>query len=117
MSFVRAEPIPERASITRVLLQLWLALVLSLQALAAGSLPSTPAKLMVKLTKPLDGDLIRFFIDSFDPVDITATFDLGLVNLKGSTAFPHTVSCRPHEKREAFTLAPVAPGWNYTLTN
>lgn len=95
-------------------------LILSICSLhAQGGLPQTASKLMVKLTREREGNVIRFFLENFESSDITATFDPGLVNMKGSTPFPHTLSCAPHEKIEAFRLSPISADsqWTYTLTN
>ncbi len=103
----------------RTVIRLALLICFSLPLWAAGGFPETSSKLMVKLTKESHNGVIRFFIENFEPANITATFDLGLVNLKGSTRFPCTLSCAPHQKIEAFTLSPIEAGsqWTYTLTN
>lgn len=103
----------------RRLIQFGILVCFSLPLWAAGGFPETASKLMVRLTKENRNGVIRFFIENLEASDITATFDLGLVNLKANTRFPCTLSCAPHQKMEAFALAPIQAGsqWTYTLTN
>lgn len=103
----------------RRLAQVTLLFCISVSLIAAGGIPESTSKLMVQVTKQREGGLLRFYVENLEPVDITATFDLGLVNLKGNTPFPVTMSCRPGQKIEAFTLSPIESGahWTYTLTN
>ena len=83
-----------------------------------GGLQETASRVMIRLTKQRDGDLIRFFVENLERAGVTATFELGLVNMKGSTRFPCTMSFPPGRRTEAFTLSPLHAGefWTYTLT-
>jgi len=96
-----------------------LGIFLTAQAQESGGLQMPSAKAMVQLTNRREGNIIRFFAENLEPVGVTATFELGLVNLKGNTSFPFTVTLPPRQKTEAFTLWPVQPEsqWSYTVTN
>ncbi len=86
---------------------------------AAEGVPGAPSKLMVKMSRERDGSRIRFFMENLEPVDVTATFDLSLTNLKSTQNFPCTLSCAPHQKLEVFTLSPIREEeqWTYSVTN
>lgn len=74
---------------------------------------------MLKIDKRREGNVIHFLVENLEPADVTATFDLGLVNLRGSTQFPFTATFAPHQRVEAFSLSPIDAGreWHFTLTN
>ena len=86
---------------------------------ASGSFGNPQSKQMVKVTERRDGNVIHFLAENLEPADVTATFELGLVNLRGSTAFPFTTTLTPHQTIEAFTLSPIddAQEWHFSLTN
>lgn len=86
---------------------------------ASGSFGNSQSKQMVKVTERRDGDIIRFLVENLESADVTATFDLGLVNLKGSTRFPYTMTLLPHQTIQAFSLSPIdeAREWHFSLTN
>lgn len=86
---------------------------------ASGSLGNSQSRQMLKVTQRRDGNVIRFLVENLESADVTATFDLGLVNLKGSTPFPFTTTFAPHQTIEAFTLSPIdeAQEWHFSLTN
>ena len=86
---------------------------------ASGSLGNSQSKQMVKVTERREGNMIRFLVENLESADVTATFDLGLVNLRGSTAFPFTTTLEPHQTIEAFSLSPIdeAREWHFSLTN
>src|SRR5688572_8977171 len=50
-----------------------------------GGLPDLASNVNIKLVKQREGNLIRFFVHNMERAGVTATFDLGLVNMKGST--------------------------------
>jgi len=74
---------------------------------------------MVKLTEQRNGDVIHFLAENLRSAEVTATFCVGLENLKGSTAFPFTTTLSPHQKIEAFSLSPIDERreWHFSLTN
>ena len=74
---------------------------------------------MLKVIPRHEGNVIRFFVENQEAADVTATFDLALANLKGSTAFPLTRTFAPHQTSQAFELAPIHADqeWRYSLTN
>ena len=74
---------------------------------------------MLKVFERRDGNVIHFLVENLESADVTATFDLGLVNLKGSTRFPFTTTLAPHRTIEAFSLSPIdeTREWHFSLTN
>jgi murein DD-endopeptidase MepM/ murein hydrolase activator NlpD len=74
---------------------------------------------MVKVTTRKEGNLTHFFVENLEAGDVTATFSVGLDNLKGTVKFPYTSTYPPHQVTEAFTLSPLESnrGWGYTYTN
>jgi murein DD-endopeptidase MepM/ murein hydrolase activator NlpD len=74
---------------------------------------------MLKVTNRRDGNTIHFLVQNLESADVTATFDLKLVNLKGSTEFPFTTTLSPHQTINAFTLSPIdeAREWHFSMTN
>jgi murein DD-endopeptidase MepM/ murein hydrolase activator NlpD len=76
-------------------------------------------KKMVQLTERRDGNVIHFLAENLESADVTVTFELGLVNLRGSTCFPFTTTLAPHQTVEAFSLSPIEPAreWHFSLTN
>ncbi len=87
--------------------------------IASGSFGNAHSKQMLRLTKRLDGNVIHFLVENLEAADVTATFDLGLVNLRGSTSFPYTTTVAPHQTVEVFSLSPIddAQEWHFSLTN
>src|SRR5206468_10837079 len=88
---------------------------------AANGSPTTfaPEAKAVNVTTRRDGDVTHFYVENKELCEITMTFEMGLVNLKGSTTFPCTVTLPPQRVTEAFTLSPIDPAakWEYSYTN
>jgi murein DD-endopeptidase MepM/ murein hydrolase activator NlpD len=65
-----------------------------------------------------EGNTTRFFVENFEAAEITATFEMELENLTGSTNFPYTTTFAPNKVSEAFTLWPAKADvqWNYSYT-
>jgi len=86
---------------------------------ACGSLGNSQPRQMLKVTERRDGNGIHFLVENLESADVTVTFDLGLVNLRGSTRFPFTTTLAPHQTTEAFSLSPIdeAREWHFSLTN
>jgi len=80
---------------------------------------ANPAATAVKVTIERDGGATRFYVANDEYCEVTMTFDMGLVNLKGDTRFPYTATFPPRKKTEAFEISPVKPDskWEYTYTN
>ena len=95
-----------------------LAGVASLEADSGGA-SQLPSRQMLKVIPRHEDNVIRFFVENREAADVTATFDLALANLKGSTNFPFTRTFAPHQTSQAFELAPIRADreWRYTLTN
>lgn len=96
-------------------------LVCSGQAVFAqsGGLNQIPPRQMLRIVPKHEGSLIRFYVENLESADVTATFDLSLVNLKGNATFPLTRTFLPNQLSEAFQLAPIRTEaeWHYSLTN
>jgi murein DD-endopeptidase MepM/ murein hydrolase activator NlpD len=87
---------------------------------AHGSFSSLPADpKLVKITTCRDGDSTHFYVENREHCEITMTFDMGLVNLKGPTDFPYTATFPPGKVTEAFSVSPIDPEakWEYSYTN
>lgn len=97
----------------------------SLSALAAGDDVQGSAsevaaqQKMVQVTTRREGEQTRFLVDNQEYSEITMTFDMKLVNLKGDVQFPYTVTFPPRQVTEAFTLTPAGGSgqWEYSFTN
>jgi len=68
-----------------------------------------------QVTTQREGNLIQVQVDNSEVGEVTITFDVNPVNLKGSVSFPHTATFKPGQT-EAFTLAPIQPDapWHYS---
>jgi len=88
---------------------------------SANGSPATiaPGTKTVNVTTHREGDITHFSVENKELCEITMTFEMGLENLKGSTAFPCTVTLPPQRVTEAFTLSPRDPAakWEYSYTN
>ncbi len=78
-----------------------------------------PSETAVKIFTERDGDATRFYVQNNEFCEVTMTFDMSLVNLKGNTHFPYTATFPAKHKTEAFEIAPIHPGgkWEYSYTN
>lgn len=101
-----------------------LALTLTLNASSLGNATTHPcepanAEPAVKVSTTHEGGSTQFFVDNEEYCEVTMTFDMGLVNLKGNTPFPYTATFPPRAKTAAFEISPIKPGahWEYTYTN
>src|SRR5262245_44188224 len=74
---------------------------------------------MLKIIVEREGETNRFFVKNLEETDITVTFEMDLVNLKGNTNFPYTATYPGNRTTEAFTLSPIQPDqkWDYTYTS
>jgi len=72
----------------------------------------------VKVTKSREGDVTHFWVQNDECGEITMTFEMGLVNLRGNVHFPFTTTLPPG-RTEAFSLSPIKPGaeWEFSYTN
>ncbi len=82
---------------------------------AALNFGSGSPKLAAEVTTWRDGNVIHVNVDNSERSEVTLTFDVSCTNLKGSVAFPHTVTFQTGQT-EAFTLAPIQPDapWQYS---
>lgn len=82
----------------------------------AAPSPETPA---VKVTTSREGERTRFWAENTEFCEVTMTFEMGLVNLKGDVQFPYTIAIPARQKTELFALSPCQPGtdWEYNFTN
>lgn len=79
----------------------------------------SPQDAAVKIMTERDGTATRFFVENEEYCEVTMTFDMGLVNLKGDTRFPYTATFPARKKTEAFEIEPIQPDskWSYSYTN
>jgi murein DD-endopeptidase MepM/ murein hydrolase activator NlpD len=73
----------------------------------------------VKVTTERDGEATHFFVRNNELCEITMTFEMGLVNLKGTSELPFTRTFPPGQTTKAFTLSPIETKakWEYSYTN
>jgi len=88
-------------------------------AFAGGIVSAIAPNPILQVIPCREGNVTRFFVQNLEAAEITVTFDLALMNLKGSVRFPFTSTFPPHQRIEAFCLAPIHEDaqWHYTLTN
>src|SRR5438105_5059321 len=100
---------------------LMLAAASPLQACALGSTPSgaASANTAVSVTTTREGEVTHVFVENKECCEVTMTFEMSMVNLKGNVHFPYTSVFPPGPRTEAFTLTPIksAAAWDYTYTN
>jgi murein DD-endopeptidase MepM/ murein hydrolase activator NlpD len=73
----------------------------------------------VKVMTEREGEATHFYVHNNELCEITMTFEMGLVNLKGTSELPFTMTFPPGQTTKAFTLSPVDTGtrWEYSYTN
>ncbi len=66
-----------------------------------------------------EGEVTHVYVKNDEFADVTMTFDMALVNLKGNVPFPYTGSFPPQQETEAFELSPIDADarWEYSYTN
>ena len=84
-----------------------------------GSNDSTEPDLKrVEVVTERDGDVTHFFVKNDELAEITMTFEMSLVNLEGTVAFPHTATFPPGKTTQAFSISPSnQTRWEYRYTN
>ena len=73
----------------------------------------------VKVTIKREADATHFYVENDELCEVTMTFEMDLLNLKGSIEFPYTATFAPGKVTEAFALSPSVPDakWGYSYTN
>ncbi len=97
----------------------WLLVMLAVGlAWAPGALAENSLK-KLKITTQREGETTHFFVENTEATEITATFEMDLQNLKGSTNFPYTSVYQPRKVTEAFSVSPVRADtpWKYNYTS
>src|SRR4029077_1373670 len=61
---------------------------------AATVAPETKS---VRVTTRREGEATQFFVENNEFCEITMTFEMGLVNLKGANGFPYTATFPPRK--------------------
>jgi len=89
------------------------------RAVHGGDAEVSTVKTAVKVLTEREGDVTRFRIENKEFGEVTMTFEMKLVNLKGDVGFPCTVTCPPRQVTEAFSVSPEDPDakWEYNYTN
>jgi murein DD-endopeptidase MepM/ murein hydrolase activator NlpD len=79
----------------------------------------TAGQTAVKVTATHQGGVTHFFVENNEYCEVTMTFQMALVNLQGSTAFPFTATFAPRQTNVAFEVFPINPEakWEYSYTN
>lgn len=94
---------------------------LPLSAKDSEALPpgSTLAGKTVRVSSNREGNHTRFFVENQEYCEITMTFEVKLVNLRGSVTLPYTATFPARKTTEAFALEPVDPTekWEFSYTN
>ena len=101
-------------------ISLWLSLAIAFSLAGADESAGEEAvRKMLKVMVERDGETSRFFVKNFEQSELTVTFEMKLVNLKGSTNFPFTATFPANQTTEAFTLSPIDPDekWDYSYTS
>src|SRR5437879_653430 len=105
-----------------VLLMLVLTWVISANRLplAQGGprMPTAQEKAVTLMTKR-EGGVTHFYVENEEYCEVTMTFEMKLMNLKGSTDFPYTATFPARRVTEAFTVFPTNDSgkWEYSYTN
>src|ERR1051325_4312052 len=76
---------------------------------------SLPGKM--KVITERDGNLTRVFMKNSETTDMTATIEVGAMNMKSSVPLPHTMTVPAGKTVEAFTLMPQSDDWSFNYTN
>jgi murein DD-endopeptidase MepM/ murein hydrolase activator NlpD len=76
---------------------------------------SLPGKL--KVVTERDGESTRVFVRNNETIDMTATIDMGIVNMRATVPLPHTVTVPAGKTIEAFRLTPTGKDWSFNYTN
>ena len=73
----------------------------------------------VKILTRREGETTHFLVENKEFCEITMTFDMGMVNLKGDKEFPYTATFAPGQVTEAFSVSPISTDtkWEYNYTN
>jgi murein DD-endopeptidase MepM/ murein hydrolase activator NlpD len=85
----------------------------------SGTQGESPARKAFNVFTKREGNVTRFFVDNREASEVTATFELQTVNLKGSQRFPYTATFPANQCTEAFTVSPAEDDqpWNYNYTS
>jgi murein DD-endopeptidase MepM/ murein hydrolase activator NlpD len=83
-----------------------------------GHAEPMPGKMLKIFTKE-EGGVTRFYVQNMEAAEVTATFDMKMLNMKSSTNFPFTAVFPGNQTVEAFTMAPLDKGapWNYSYSD
>lgn len=95
-----------------------LVLAASLVFIFSAEAESSARKMFQVVTKR-EGNATRFYVDNREANEVTATFEVQAINLKGSKGFPYTGTFPANQLTEAFTVSPIDPEqhWNYSYTS
>ncbi len=94
-----------------------LALLCSVAATSSRA-TATSGKMLKVTTKEIQG-VIHFYVQNLELADVTATFDMKLVNLKCSANLPYTATIPGKQTVEAFSVSPIKKDvpWDYSYTD
>jgi murein DD-endopeptidase MepM/ murein hydrolase activator NlpD len=85
----------------------------------AASLDSATGATGVKVITRREGEVTHVFVQNPELCEVTMTFCVHTVNLRGGVAFPYTATFPPRQDTEAFTLSPedADDSWQFSYTN
>lgn len=110
-----------KTSVRRSYLAAWcrgLLLCLAVAGASASVHATTSDKMLKVFTKEING-ITHFYVQNLQLADVTATFELTLLNLKCSAALPYTATFPGNQTIEAFSVSAVDKGaaWSYKYTD
>ncbi len=76
---------------------------------------SLPGKLKVMTER--EGETTRFLVRNYETTDMTATIEVGAVNMKSDVDLPQTVTVPAGKTVQAFTLTATNSDWSFNYTN
>lgn len=79
---------------------------------------SSSRETLIRISTEKRGPATRLFVENIQAAEVTVTFEMELVNLRGSVDFPYTTTLPGNSKTELFALSPVdkSRGWSWTYT-
>jgi murein DD-endopeptidase MepM/ murein hydrolase activator NlpD len=79
---------------------------------------SSSRETLIRISTEKKGTVTHLVVENVQAAEVTVTFEMELVNLRASVAFPHTLTLAAKSRTELFTLTPLdsSRGWSWTYT-
>jgi murein DD-endopeptidase MepM/ murein hydrolase activator NlpD len=73
----------------------------------------------LKIVQKREGDATRFYVNNLEQTEVTVTFEMELVNLKGNIPLPYTATFPANSTTEALLVSPIKEGehWSFSYTS